>query len=119
MSELKDIVPPIGLCELIPVGEFEESALVWKRREIFFRGIDIRDRNDSVTFRGDEQKDTVSEDDSIRYYPAPTLEEVLDVLVDFGASFCCNGMAVGNELHKYPICAKEALLLWLKVRGNE
>lgn len=29
MSELKDIVPPLELCEQIPGGEFEDSVLVW------------------------------------------------------------------------------------------
>ena len=29
MSELKDIVPPLELCKLIPAGEFEKSVLVW------------------------------------------------------------------------------------------
>lgn len=29
MSNLKSIVPPLELCKQIPVGEFEDTALVW------------------------------------------------------------------------------------------
>lgn len=77
MSKLESIVPPLELCKLIPAGEFEESALVWKHHEIFFRGIDIMDQTDRVTFRADEQNDIVSTYSSTRYYPAPTLAEIL------------------------------------------
>jgi hypothetical protein len=29
MSELKNLVPDLELCKLIPQGEFEDSVLVW------------------------------------------------------------------------------------------
>lgn len=77
MSKLEDIVPPLELCKQIPAGEFEDSVLVWKHHEIFFRGIDIMDQTDRVTFRADEQNDIVSTYSSTRYYPAPTLAEIM------------------------------------------
>ena len=77
MSNLESIVPPLELCKQIPAGEFEDSVLVWKHHEIFFRGIDIMDQTDRVTFRADEQNDIVSTYSSTRYYPAPTLAEIM------------------------------------------
>ncbi|HJH05436.1 MAG TPA: hypothetical protein K8W19_15625 [Victivallis vadensis] len=105
MSELKDIVPTLGLCKLIPAGEFEESVLVWTAHGVrsveelsrleFCKNLPIR----KMTF------------------PAPTLEEALDALADLGASFCDAGMSIGNNWYDYPISAEEALRLWLKVKG--
>jgi hypothetical protein len=138
MSELKDIVPPLELCKLIPAKEFEDSVLVWKHHEIFFRGIDIMDQTDRVTFRADEQNNIVSTYSSTRYYPAPTLAEILDELgnktvclydgIRYEVSVCIRERDSGTKEHRWrqygeadrnPAAA--ALRLWLKVKvdGNE
>lgn len=136
MSELKDIVPPLELCKRIPAGKFEESVLVWKHHEIFFRGIDIMDQTDRVTFRADEQNDIVSTYSSTRYYPAPTLAEILDELgnktvclydgIHYEVSVCIRECDSGTKEHQWrqygeadrnPAAA--ALRLWLAMREEE
>ena len=136
MSELKDIVPPLELCKRIPAGAFEDSALVWECYERFFRGIDIIGQSDRVTFRNDDQNNTVSRCSSTKYYPAPTLAEILAKLPFTDGSnrtpICCGrwvddlsiwvvGYRNIDELRKTdknnPAAA--ALRLWLKVKGDD
>ena len=139
MSELKDIVPPLELCKRIPAGAFEDSALVWECYERFFRGIDIIGQSDRVTFRNDDQNNTVSRCSSTKYYPAPTLAEIFRVLPETidtpEDEFCVLSLMpvidddekdmfwIGynntNEEDANPAAA--ALRLWLKVKvdGNE
>ena len=133
MSKLESIVPPLELCKQIPAGEFEDSVLVWKHHEIFFRGIDIMDQTDRVTFRADEQNDIVSTYSSTRYYPAPTLAEILDELgnktvclydgIRYEVSVCIRERDSGTKEHQWrqygeadrnPAAA--ALRLWLRIR---
>lgn len=136
MSKLEDIVPPLELCKLIPAKEFEDSVLVWKHHEIFFRGIDIMDQTDRVTFRADEQNNIVSTYSSTRYYPAPTLAEILDELgnktvclydgIHYEVSVCIRECDSGTKEHQWrqygeadrnPAAA--ALRLWLAMREEE
>lgn len=124
MSKLEDIVPPLELCKQIPAGEFEKSVLVWKRHKIFFRGTDIMDQTDRVTFRADEQNDIVSTYRSTRYYPAPTLAEILAELpegVQMRMRTARNGERQFQIYHysyetwtKLPAAA--ALWMWLRIR---
>lgn len=133
MNKLEDIVPPIELCKLIPAGEFEDSVLVWKHHEIFFRGIDIMDQTDRVTFRADEQNDIVSTYSSTRYYPAPTLAEILDELgnktvclydgIRYEVSVCIRECDSGTKEHQWRQYgeadrnpASAALRMWLRIR---
>lgn len=136
MSELKDIVPPLELCKLIPAKEFEDSVLVWKHHEIFFRGIDIMDQTDRVTFRADEQNNIVSTYSSTKYYPAPTLAEIFRVLPETidtpEDEFCVLSLmpsrdddeedmfwiGYNNTNGKDANPATAALRLWLKVKGD-
>lgn len=55
MSNLKSIVPPLELCKRIPAGEFEDSALVWKKSEKYFQATEIIDYEYKVVAR-DESK---------------------------------------------------------------
>jgi len=105
MSNLESIVPPLELCKRIPAGEFEDSALVW-------------------VVKGDHEECAPRTmfnaiPNSWNVYPAPTLEEILDEMVSFRASFCVHGMAIGNNFYGYPTSAEEALLMWLKLKGIE
>lgn len=104
MSKLESLVPPVELCKQIPAGEFEDTALA----RYNFHGVPI------LRFRDNLEKLT-----GVRPIPAPTLEEVLDEMVSFRASFCVHGMAIGNNFYGYPTSAEEALRLWFKVKGVE
>ena len=74
MSELKDIVPPLELCEQIPAGEFEDSVLVWRER------IGNISRDDRVKIREPEDISYKVESAEVNYFPAPTLAEIFRVL---------------------------------------
>lgn len=75
MSNLKSIVPPPELCKQIPVGEFEDSALVWDIHGKFDKWHVEKRVNRSVRF-GDYGRMSSPHAD----IPAPTLEEVLDAV---------------------------------------
>lgn len=65
MSELKNLVPPLELCKLIPQGEFEDSSAIW----VFFP-------------KSDEKFHLYLREDydwsKTENYPAPTLQEILE-----------------------------------------
>jgi hypothetical protein len=66
---LKNLVPPLELCKLIPAGEFADSALVWETPSSSFPEdqkfhVFIRRRNVFM-----HNKDMI---------PAPTLQEILE-----------------------------------------
>ena len=105
MSTLERIVPPLELCKRIPAGEFEDSAMVW---------VDGNTQNPKDIF---VEPRRYAIDGT--FIPAPTLEEILDEMVSFRASFCVHGMAIGNNFYGYPTSAEEALRLWFKVKGIE
>ena len=112
MSTLERIVPPLELCKQIPAGEFRDPVLVWKER--------IGNSRDArVKIREPEDISYKVESVEVNYFPAPTLEEILDEMVSFRASFCVHGMAIGNNFYGYPTSAEEALLMWLKLKGFE
>lgn len=68
MSELKNIVPSLELCKMIPKGEFAESALIWSD----WRNGDGGKRGFAVYFR-----ENLLWPNSL---PAPTLAEILEEL---------------------------------------
>lgn len=103
MSSLESIVPPLELCKRIPIGEFDDSALVF--RQYVARG------EDKVCPRA--QYEGVVGD---RPVPAPTLDEILKALGDLGAVFCECWIRVGSLLLEYPVGAEKALRLWFKVK---
>jgi len=67
MSELKHLVPPLELCRKIPPGEFKDSALFW-----FFDG-----HSWSLVPRDFYPH-------PFHFIPAPTLQDILDRLSEFG-----------------------------------
>lgn len=144
MSELKDIVPPLGLCKFIPAEEFEDSVLVWvfdhqKARKYF------PETNEDDRFFYVENREFV--EDTIMSFAkcgvgnwinrppmisAPTLAEILAKL-PLGITGLCT---VQTWDHRYAGCkldtsndirefedadrnpAAAALRLWFKVRGR-
>lgn len=113
MRSLENIVPSPDLCKKIPAGEFEDSVLMWRER------IGNISRDDRVKIREPEDISYKVESAEVNYFPAPTLEEILNEMVSFRASFCVHGMAIGNNFYGYPTSAEEALRLWFKVKGIE
>ena len=119
MSKLEELVPPLNLCELIPKGEFEDSALRWL------------DEDEGVI---PTAALTIPE----KYIPAPTLQEIMEKLPPYAKNehilACCvpdwadfdarvfgehwrvgyTGDASIND--KSPVTA--ALKLWLKLKGD-
>ena len=67
MSELKNLVPPLELCKLIPQGAFEDSSAIW----VFFPESDKK----FYLYLREDYDWSKSEN-----YPAPTFDEILDEL---------------------------------------
>lgn len=103
MSDLESIVPRSALCKRIPAGWFDDSALVW-----VIKG-DHEECAPRTMFKAIPN--------SWRLYPAPTLEELHDALVETGAFFCSAGLCCGGQYYMPPTKAKEALKLYLKLKG--
>ena len=105
--ELKELVPPLELCRLIPKGEFEDSALMWFSN-YHFGGWHVEKRELAIAFT-----------DNGELYPAPTLEEIMATM-----QFC----RVYKKSQGFFIAVKEkdrevsrngataALKLWLKLK---
>jgi hypothetical protein len=72
MSELKNLVPPLDLCKLIPDGEFEDSAFVWVVNGDYQPKFQIVDK----------RKYPFIPEDGATLYPAPTADEILDKCKD-------------------------------------
>lgn len=70
-KDLEKIVASLELCKLIPAGEFEDSALVWRER------IGNISRDDRVKIREPEDISYKVESTEVNYFPAPTLVEIL------------------------------------------
>lgn len=72
MSNLTDLVPPLNLCKLIPAGEFQDSALVWRVPNSSFpledEFYEIHRRDKCESWMKDKQ------------IPAPTLQEIMEAI---------------------------------------
>ena len=117
MSKLENIVPSLELCKKIPVGEFEDTALVWVYD---MDGLEMVMPREVVQFKG------------IEIYPAPTLEETITSLLTYGWLVkidCRFGLDTFVELYSRtsnkhyteydPSACAAALRLWLRVKGIE
>lgn len=117
MSNLTDLVPPLELCKLIPTGEFEDSCFV-RCFDDFGTAI--------LCERGNEVKT-----EGWHTIPAPTLEEILQELVNLSA-YRLNVCKSWGEWHidcydNERLIEKDsvknittaALKLWLKMKGIE
>lgn len=108
------IVASLELCKLIPAGEFEDTALVWRYDRICgFICLMSGHPDETARLRNDGM-----------IYPAPTAEEIMEKLdeptlwrSDDGKCRCfCNGHV---SAQKGGTIADAALRLWLKVKGIE
>ena len=115
---LEKIVASLELCKLIPAGEFEDTVFAWRYPTYDERNRRLLSKWHIIEVNWDAVKEYKKKYDE-RFFPAPTLEEILDEMVSFRASFCVHGMAIGNNFYGYPTSAEEALRLWFKVKGIE
>lgn len=111
---LEKIVASLELCKLIPAGEFEDSALVWRER------IGNFSRDNRVKIRVKEDISYKVESAEVNYFPAPTAEEIMEKLdepvlwrSDNGKWRClCNHVLA----QKRENASEAALRLWLRVK---
>ena len=118
MSKLENIVPPLELCKLIPAGEFEDSALVWRER------IGYISSSVGLKFREPEDISYKVESVKVNYFPAPTTWEIMMKLNSpslwrglTGRWYCMcreHVMVEGGEN-----ASEAALRMWLRVKGIE
>lgn len=113
--KLEELVPPLELCKLIPEGEFEDSALMWV---LLSNGREYKLKR-RTTFLESQQK----------YISAPTLEEILQELVNLSVyriKVCkswgewhidCYDNERLIEKDSVKNIATAALKLWLKMKG--
>lgn len=115
MSNLKDLVPPMELCKLIPAGEFVDTAFV----RIGNTKIIVLRRSAKWSFANQP------------HIPAPTLQEIMEELPKddaYNNLLMEHSLKIGWQVH-YPGDRKRhcydqnpapaALKLWLKLKGIE
>lgn len=86
MSELKNLVPPLELCKLIPQGEFEDSVFVWVVKGDYQPKFQIVDK----------RKYPFIPEDGATLYPAPTLQEIM-VEIDNLGGWCPTAYRLQNQ----------------------
>ena len=112
----ESIVASLELCKLIPEGEFEDSALVWRER------IGYISSSVGLKFRASEDIGYKSESVKVNYFPAPTAGEIMMKLNSpslwHGSTgrWCC--MCKEQVMVEAGENASEsALRMWLRVKG--
>ena len=110
MSKLEKIVPSLELCKLIPAGEFEDAALVWRYDHICgFICLLPGHPDETARLRNDGM-----------IYPAPTLEEIFDSICELpNTDFTDMHIISKGKCYSYPTDAGSALELYLKLKGIE
>ena len=107
MSDLKDLVPPLKLCQQIPAGEFEDSYAwyVWSYIDQKYLLCD-GGKPDARLFRAP------CPCGKKYFYPAPTLEEILYNMPPF-----CRFRLM--EWRNEKNIAEKILKFWMELRGIE
>lgn len=128
MSKLESIVPSLELCRKIPAGEFEDTVFAWRYPTYDERNRRLLSKWHIIEVNWDAVKEYKKKYDE-RFFPAPTLDEILDELKDitekpsvyYGKltkTWVCDSME-----YLTPIKDKKAvnatLRLWLRMKGIE
>lgn len=111
MSNLENLVPPLGLCKLIPAGEFVDSALVWDIHGKFDNWHVEKRVKRSVKF-GDYGVTSPPHAD----IPAPTLEEVLEAIREIKT---WDTLTMTRKTDDKTKLATAALRQWFYLKGIE
>lgn len=120
---LEKIVASLELCKLIPAGEFNDTALVWRER------IGNFSRDVWVKIRTPEDISYKVESAEVNYFPAPTAEEIRRELRNLSVNVIDGAITVSCRIDPdetlYETAGDDndvtsaALLLWLKLKGVE
>lgn len=120
---LEKIVASLELCKLIPAGEFNDTALVWRER------IGNISRDDWVKFRAPEDISYKVESAEVNYFPAPTLAEIRRELRNLSVNVIDGAITVSCRIDPEKTLSETArddndvtaaaLRLWLMVKGIE
>lgn len=143
MSKLEDLVPPLELCKLIPVGEFRDSEYSYaykkwieKPKELYGETIISTTHivRSADGFSPDHEKNPSPEFWEFihtffptchvckAHYPAPTLQEIMAAMPYCRVYKKTSGIfiAVHNKTRiAHMDGATAALKLWLKLKGVE
>ena len=116
---LESLVPPLDLCKKIPEGAFADSALVWEEDSCVFGKLPPH-----VIPREENTYHTI-------LAPAPTLDEILAALADFGKKATAGCITDSQGRHVFSAGyyadtyyridrtpAAAALRLWFDVKGQ-
>ncbi len=131
MSNLKSIVPPVELCRMIPAGEFEDSALVY-RFDHQQAGKMFPETNEDERFFYVEEREMVefAQRNMVNpppMFPAPTLEEIRrklrnlsivpgDDLIHVSCKIDPENWVSAIAVNENDVTAA-ALRLWFEVKG--
>ena len=120
---LEKIVASLELCKLIPAGEVEDTALVWRER------IGNFSRDVWVKFRAPEDISYKVESAEVNYFPAPTLAEIRRELRNLSVNVMDGAITVSCRIDPEKTLSETArddndvtaaaLRLWLRVKGIE
>lgn len=139
---LEELVPPLELCKLIPVGEFEDSAFIWdKTISIGFWDGEDKDGNHiggfgkiphmkyrlRQNYSERARKHIKNQDIELDVFPAPTLEEIMAVMPaeticgkdHHDDWFVSNWQIACIDDTECKGATTAALKLWLKMKGIE
>ena len=110
MSNFESIVPPLELCRMIPAGEFEDSVLTWRER------IGNISRDERVKIREEEDISYKVESATVNYFPAPTLEEILEAIREIKT---WDTLTMTRKTDDKTKLATAALRQWFYLKGIE
>ena len=113
MSELTKLVPPLELCKKIPAGEFDESTFIWMEVEASATMTKTWSLMQGTPYARQRPN---------RQIPAPTLQEIMEVLLqgvelDKDSGYFCS-LSMSNEYYG-ETAVIAALKVWLKLKGIE
>ena len=118
---LEKIVASLELCKLIPAGEFNDTALVWRER------IGNISRDVGLKFRAPEDISYKVESAEVNYFPAPTLAEIRRELRNLSVNVIDGAITVSCRIDPEETLSETArddndvtaaaLRLWLRVKG--
>lgn len=118
---LEKIVASLELCKLIPAGEFEDTAMVWRDDKIYHY-VHLKCRtSDDMGYKGESEE--------VNYFPAPTLSEIRRELRNLSVNKIDGAITVSCRIDPdetlYETAGDDnevtsaALRLWFKVKGIE
>ena len=121
MSNLESIVPPLELCKQIPAGELEDSALVWVYDDVVgflcrTSGCEQIHKKEWQLEHNHPRKIAIRRKSGHEIYPAPTLAEILESIVEVETWDMMTMTRITNGKQNL---TTNALKRWFKVKEIE